>query len=96
MTDVEELKKRGEIYNRRGGLGHDVHAWLDQVIPALSSLQEELGRVRHPFRNVDAVDWEYIINVALDRLDQKDQRPHFWRAVLMEAREALSSTKEET
>lgn len=48
---------------------------------------DEIERLRRPWRNVDATDWEYIMDALGDRPLGGDR---FWKAVLTEMRGALT------
>ncbi len=51
----------------------------------LEDALEEIERLRAPFRAVDSLDWDYLLNHAIGH----GGRDQFWRAVLTEMRATL-------
>lgn len=50
----------------------------------IDALVEETERLRHPWRAVDDMDWDFIMSTL-----GYGGRERFWRAVLTEMRDAL-------
>ena len=65
------------------------NAW--QAARRLEALQAEVGRLRNPFRNVDAADWRHLFDHDL----ADSGHGQFWEAVLIEMRRALEGTQVE-
>lgn len=47
---------------------------------------EDVERLRHPFRNADALDWEHLFKMLPD-----SGHGQFWKAALTEAKAALAA-----
>lgn len=61
---------------------------LQEADKALAAKQAEIDRLRHPFRNADALDWEHLFKML-----SNSGHGQFWKEVLTEARRALETSK---
>lgn len=62
----------------------------DAMTPGeMEAAAAEIERLRHPFRNADRMDWDHLFRMLPD-----SGHGRFWKAVLMEMRDALTSASQ--
>ena len=62
------------------------HKGQHELARIIESAADEIDRLRHPFRNADALDWEHLFKMLPD-----SGHGRFWKEVLTEAKAAMAA-----
>lgn len=79
---LHDITKKLRMYTRHPTMGGNTS--VQQSL--LDEAADEIDRLRHPFRNADALDWEHLFKMLPD-----SGHGRFWKEVLTEAKAALAA-----